>query len=631
MSGTFTRLVIKDDKKRLVEGFANVAVTDRQNDIVPTAAMAKAMLEYMARGGILLLGHSNKPVGKVLQWGVEKAPGSNAEGIHIIAEIYQGNAVGDTAWEMLQEKRLTGFSIGGSARDMGPIPDKQAVGGMARALKEIELNEISLVEIPANQMATVESISVAKSADMDEDGRLIAKEIHRYAETKDKAERVAQELKQEKYVVYRIFDTGIEGPERFRIDAGIEENRAHGRPAPGVSDKPRKAKHEGATQRVLMTLSLGEDGKWDIESVEKREDVPLELSEEEKAEGSGTPATPETVEAEQKETKEAPTIAMEQSGNYDQSKYGLAAEKECECGGKCECHKEAEPAGKPDADAGQGMEVEKPFKSRAQQRWAFWSHQPFAQRWAHMTNFSHLPERKKGLHEEDMAEGGMGPCSYCGDEDKIIADRYGNPICGTCDEEVKALESVLSKSDEVHPIRDDSICPHCHSKMEAPRKHDPKAPNLEDYMWCPMCEEHRRVRGGKEADEEKRLEHGQEVELSAEHPAGCECEKCKGLEKKPRDGATADCNVGPSGLAGEEGLQMDIAGVKVRKWLRIAKDVPKMPKPAITAESHARRLMRIHGVGTGSSGDGGNAGKGPEKLSGLKLKKLLNKAKSRKI
>ena len=37
-----------------------------------------------------------------------------------------------------------------------------------------------------------------------------------------------------------------------------------------------------------------------------------------------------------------------------------------------------------------------PFKSRQQEKWAFATHQPFAKKWADMTNQKALPKKVKG-------------------------------------------------------------------------------------------------------------------------------------------------------------------------------------------------------------------------------------------
>ena len=324
MSDDYRNVVISDEKNRLVSGFANVAVLDRQGDIVPTDAMAKAMMEYMRRGGIVLLGHANKPVGKVVQWSIQKPEGSDADGIHIIAAIDTGTEPADEAWKKLGNKTITGFSIGGSAKDQEQVRDKAAVGGMARELKGVELHEISLVEIPANQLATVSDISVAKSCD--NGGCKMEKELHRGPfDTKELADQAAQKLKQEGKVVYGV---APRGDGTWEVNFGWAKN-------PVNDEAPREEMHPKTKQPVLMALKTLEGVKamgldWEP-TREDAEKVALEM----KAEGFivheivpdgnewridyGRDENP----AEKAEgAPEGPTV-KEQDPNFDQTKYGV--------------------------------------------------------------------------------------------------------------------------------------------------------------------------------------------------------------------------------------------------------------------------------------------------------------------
>ena len=324
MSDDYRNVVISDEKNRLVSGFANVAVLDRQGDIVPTDAMAKAMMEYMRRGGIVLLGHANKPVGKVVQWSIQKPEGSDADGIHIIAAIDTGTEPADEAWKKLGNKTITGFSIGGSAKDQEQVRDKAAVGGMARELKGVELHEISLVEIPANQLATVSDISVAKSCD--NGGCKMEKELHRGPfDTKELADQAAQKLKQEGKVVYGV---APRGDGTWEVNFGWAKN-------PANDEAPREEMHPKTKQPVLMALKTLEGVKamgldWEP-TREDAEKVALEM----KAEGFivheivpdgnewridyGRDENP----AEKAEgAPEGPTV-KEQDPNFDQTKYGV--------------------------------------------------------------------------------------------------------------------------------------------------------------------------------------------------------------------------------------------------------------------------------------------------------------------
>lgn len=165
-------IVIKEEDTRLIQGYASVEVLDRQSDMVPIDTMQKAMLKYMERGGLLLYGHENKPIGRVLNWVVKEEPRYGVPAVEIIGVINKGYKLDDEVWELIKDNKLTGFSIGGSATDIGFA--KMDDGTEARLLKGIELSEISIVAEPANQGAVITGISMAKSytkdfTDMSED------------------------------------------------------------------------------------------------------------------------------------------------------------------------------------------------------------------------------------------------------------------------------------------------------------------------------------------------------------------------------------------------------------------------------------------------------------------------------
>jgi HK97 family phage prohead protease len=501
MSDWHSALVLRDDKKRLVEGFANVSVLDRQGDVVPAEAMSAAMIDYMAKGGIILLSHENKPVGKVLQWDVQKTD-SGAEGIHIIAEIHADSGIGDAAWKMLKEKTLTGFSIGGVAKKIQEIRAKGATGGVARQLSNIELNEISLVQIPANQMSTVENLSLAK-------GVIVVSDQQAHVSAKHEAEALAQKLKQEGKVVYRI----IAHPDGFEIQYGDHINPQTGQKQPFVG------------KDLLLSALMGI-------FTEKAEDAPPE---EEFEHGE----------------KKAP-IALEENTNFDQTKYGLAAKSEMKLkppkqpmgnGEEGESGEEGEPAESvkdavSSGEAGvdnpryspeeKSEEVQKPFKSRAQQRWAFWSRQPWAEEWAGKTRFGSLPERahRKDMHPAEAAQRDtVGVCDVCGEQSvDVTEDKYGPSFCQDCEHDVEAYKALVQKFVKDRKL-DSWRCIHCGSMTEAPKA---SAPNDTDYRWCPTCKQHRNVREKDEA------------------------------HKDVRDGATADANVGENGIGRGDRIDMSL-------------------------------------------------------------------------
>ena len=144
-------LNIKSEDERLVEGWCSVQVKDRQGDIIPMEEIGRAMVKYMERGGNITYGHSNKIVGKVINWWLEEHPETGEKGVKILAKIYDDYTFDDNVWKMIKAGVLKGFSIGGASKTQEWSKD-----GDSRILKDIELVEISLVEEPANPMATIE-------------------------------------------------------------------------------------------------------------------------------------------------------------------------------------------------------------------------------------------------------------------------------------------------------------------------------------------------------------------------------------------------------------------------------------------------------------------------------------------
>ena len=170
----FTNLIIKDDEKRLVEGWASVEVVDRQGDIVPMDTIKEAFMDFVSRtGGLIMKQHENKPIGKVLQWNVEDYD-KEVPGIKMVVEVFGKGVTADEAWNEVKSGTLSGFSIGGKALDREDRIDKES-GKVIRILKKIELNEISIVKEPANQYSLIEAVSIskAKSKDLSDDANTI--------------------------------------------------------------------------------------------------------------------------------------------------------------------------------------------------------------------------------------------------------------------------------------------------------------------------------------------------------------------------------------------------------------------------------------------------------------------------
>jgi len=144
-----------DVERRIVSGFATLDNIDKQADIVPTDVSIKAF--EMFRGNLREM-HQSIAVGKVVNFRQEKFFDKSTDRLYngVYVDAYISKGAQDT-WEKVLDGTLSGFSIGGIIKDSENAYDEK-VAKTIRVVKDYELNELSLVDNPANQFANVVSI-----------------------------------------------------------------------------------------------------------------------------------------------------------------------------------------------------------------------------------------------------------------------------------------------------------------------------------------------------------------------------------------------------------------------------------------------------------------------------------------
>ena len=140
-----------DNEKRRIYGYASTPDLDSDGEIIKLSALEKALPSYMKFPTIREM-HQPKAVGKTLS--AEVRNGDGKKGLYISAKI-----VADDAWKLVKEGVYTAFSVGGNV--------VQRAGNI---INELDLTEISLVDVPANKAAVIElwkreGGKVAKNAD----------------------------------------------------------------------------------------------------------------------------------------------------------------------------------------------------------------------------------------------------------------------------------------------------------------------------------------------------------------------------------------------------------------------------------------------------------------------------------
>ena len=144
----------------IVEGYA--ATFDREpdsyGDVIAKGAFARTLEEWGAKGadGLaipLLYGHNTDDpmhnIGKVTE------AYEDERGLFIRAEFDADNEYAQYARKLAQQGRLYQFSFAYAIRDAGEI---ELSSGFAYELRDLDLFEVSLVQIPANQHAVITGI-----------------------------------------------------------------------------------------------------------------------------------------------------------------------------------------------------------------------------------------------------------------------------------------------------------------------------------------------------------------------------------------------------------------------------------------------------------------------------------------
>jgi hypothetical protein len=144
-----------DQERRIVSGFASLDNLDKQMDIVTTEASMEAFAKF--RGNIREM-HQPIAVGKMINFKEEKYfdPESKKfyKGVYVSTYISKG---AQDAWEKVLDGTYTGFSIGGRMNKWDDGYDEE-LDKPIRIIKDYDLVELSLVDSPANQFASIMSV-----------------------------------------------------------------------------------------------------------------------------------------------------------------------------------------------------------------------------------------------------------------------------------------------------------------------------------------------------------------------------------------------------------------------------------------------------------------------------------------
>ena len=136
----FVPIAKLDDEQRMVYGYATTEALDAQGEIIKREAIEAALPHYMRFANI-------REMHQLSAVGVAQEAELDEKGLYLKAKV-----VDDEAWAKVKEGVYKGFSIGGRITERDRL-DKKLITG-------VELNEISLVDRPANPEALIDAYKV---------------------------------------------------------------------------------------------------------------------------------------------------------------------------------------------------------------------------------------------------------------------------------------------------------------------------------------------------------------------------------------------------------------------------------------------------------------------------------------
>ena len=142
-------------EQRVISGIATADNVDKSNDVVEFAASEIAFKNW--QGNIREM-HAPIAVGKAISYKPIKmrdSEGKEYNAIEVEAYISKG---AEATWQKVLDGTLRAFSIGGRIMKKELLAGKMHNGRPINIIKEYELGELSLVDNPANALATIDLV-----------------------------------------------------------------------------------------------------------------------------------------------------------------------------------------------------------------------------------------------------------------------------------------------------------------------------------------------------------------------------------------------------------------------------------------------------------------------------------------
>jgi hypothetical protein len=165
--------------ERYFEGLLTVQMKDKQGEVTIVDELYKVLPIWMDRGAPISDTHSNRIIGKGINYSktiVKNEHGEDLPAIKITGKIYKNYELDNVIWDKIKNKEYKGLSFGGATRS-NRTPMKMKDGSMAYALSNLEHYEVAVCKDPAVPMAVITDYNpIAKASfnsEVRDDGKMV--------------------------------------------------------------------------------------------------------------------------------------------------------------------------------------------------------------------------------------------------------------------------------------------------------------------------------------------------------------------------------------------------------------------------------------------------------------------------
>ena len=166
------------DENRFFEGFLTVEMKDKQGEITVVDELYKVLPLWMDRGAPITDTHSNRVVGKGINFMKTQfeSEGVTYPAIKITGKIHKNYELDTDIWEKIKSGEYRGLSFGGATK-ADRIPKVLKDGDIAYALTDLEHYEVAVCKDPAVPLALITDYNPIAKATTPSEPRGDGKEI----------------------------------------------------------------------------------------------------------------------------------------------------------------------------------------------------------------------------------------------------------------------------------------------------------------------------------------------------------------------------------------------------------------------------------------------------------------------